>query len=84
MRSIDKKELFNLRYSLLRNIVERVFRVLKNRFYILKKRTKYSIHIQIQLVYTLVALYNFIGRANTNDALFKDEIARIEKDILIP
>lgn len=61
MRPTDEKELFNLRYSLLRNIVERVFGVLKNRFYILEKRIKYSIYIQIQLVYALIALYNFIG-----------------------
>lgn len=77
MRPTDEKELFNLRYSLLRNVVERVFGVLKNRFYILEKRIKYSIYIQIQLVYALIALYNFIGRANTNNALFRDKIARM-------
>ncbi|EMF12464.1 uncharacterized protein SEPMUDRAFT_19197, partial [Sphaerulina musiva SO2202] len=53
-------ELFNLRYSLLRNIVKRVFSVLKQRFYILKKRPRYNRAIQIQLVYTLYTLYNFI------------------------
>lgn len=58
--------------------------MLKIRFYILEKRPKYSIETQIQLVYALVALYNFIGRANTNDDLFKDELHRIERDILMP
>lgn len=84
LRPTDEKELFNLRHSSLRNVVERVFGVLKNRFHILEKRAKYSMHTQIQLVYALVALHNFIGRANANDALFRDEIARMQKDILIP
>lgn len=84
LRPTDEKELFNLRHSSLRNVVERVFGVLKNRFHILEKRAKYSMHTQIQLVYALVALHNFIGRANANDALFNDEIARMQKDILIP
>lgn len=84
LRPTDEKELFNLRHSSLRNVVERVFGVLKMRFHILEKRPKYSIQTQIQLVYALVALHNFIGRANADDDLFKDELRRMETDILMP
>lgn len=83
MRPVNIKELFNLRYSLLYNVVERVFSVLKNRFYILEKRPRYDKEIQVRLVYTLVALYNFIRRTNAEDTLFKDKIARIERDVLL-
>lgn len=83
LRPVDTKELFNLRYSLLRNVVERVFSVLKNRFYILEKRPRYNKETQVRLVYALVALYNFIRRTNIEDTLFKDEIVRIERDVLL-
>ncbi|XP_043692967.1 uncharacterized protein LOC122643409 [Telopea speciosissima] len=41
MRPVDKKELFNLRHSSLRNIIERVFSLLKSRFKILKNQAEY-------------------------------------------
>lgn len=83
MRLVDTKELFNLRHSSLRNVVKRVFGVLKNRFYILEKRPRYDKATQVRLVYTLVVLYNFIRRTNTEDILFKDELSRIERDVLL-
>lgn len=84
LRPVDAKELFNLRHSSLRNVVERVFGVLKNRFHILEKRPRYDKETQVRLVYALVALYNFIRRTNAEDTLFKDEIARMQRDTLIP
>lgn len=84
LRPIDEKELFNLRHSSLRNVVERVFGVLKQRFHILEKRPRYDRATQIQLVYALYALYNFIRLTNADDDLFTDEQSRMEKDILYP
>lgn len=84
LRPMDEKELFNLRHSSLRNVVERVFGVLKQRFHILEKRPRYDRATQIQLVYALCALHNFVRLTNADDDLFKDEQARMEKDILYP
>lgn len=84
LRPTDAKELFNLRHSSLRNVVERVFGVLKARFHILDKGPRYDKHTQIQLVYACVALHNFIRRYNADDALFKDEEARTQRDLLYP
>lgn len=84
LRPVDAKELFNLRHSSLRNVVERVFGVLKNRFHILEKRPRYDKATQVRLVYALVALHNFIRRTNAEDTLFKDELSRMERDVLLP
>ena len=54
------KELFNLRYILLCNIIKQIFRVVKRKFKILSTVIKYSVNIQIYLVLGLSALYNFI------------------------
>ncbi|EME87865.1 uncharacterized protein MYCFIDRAFT_128450, partial [Pseudocercospora fijiensis CIRAD86] len=43
MRPADYKELFNLRYSSLRNVVERTFSIIKRRFRIFESAPQYSI-----------------------------------------
>ena len=61
-RPQNAKELFNLRHASLRNIIERTFGVLKGRFVILQKPPRrYTIRTQVQLVFTLTALYNFMN-----------------------
>jgi len=58
----NEKELFNLRHSSLRNVIERTFGVLKNRFAILQKPPRmYNIRTQIQLVFALTAVHNFMN-----------------------
>ena len=58
----DKKELFNLRYASLRNIIKRAFSILKARFPILNKGRKgYSLKTQIKIIWALTAIYNFIN-----------------------
>jgi DDE superfamily endonuclease len=48
-RPQNPKELFNLRHASLRNVIERIFGVLKNRFVILQKAPRqYSIRTQIK------------------------------------
>jgi hypothetical protein len=54
------RELFNLYYTSLRNIIEYIFGVVKRKFKILGSGAEYSIDTQIHLVLGLVGLYNFI------------------------
>jgi hypothetical protein len=67
----NKEELFNLRHSSLRNVVERIFGVLKKRFPILVKMEQFKfvtnrddIICQVDIVECCVLLHNFI-RSNT-------------------
>jgi DDE superfamily endonuclease len=56
----NPKELFNLRHSSLRNIIERVFGVVKRKFKILRVQSEYSLTSQIQLVPALACITNII------------------------
>jgi DDE superfamily endonuclease len=61
-RPQNAKELFNLRHASLRNVIERTFGVLKNRFVILQKPPRrYTIRTQVKLVFALTALHNFMN-----------------------
>jgi hypothetical protein len=60
LRPNTAKELFNLRYVSLRNVIERIFGVVKRKFKILGSVAEYLIDTQIHLVLGLIALYNFI------------------------
>jgi len=57
----SKEELFNLRHAQLRNAIERIFGILKRKFMILQKPAEFSIQIQINLIFALTALFNFIA-----------------------
>ena len=54
------RELFNHRHSSLRNIIERTFGILKQRFPILKHATLYQIMTQTKIVLACCILHNFI------------------------
>jgi hypothetical protein len=57
----NAKELFNLRHSSLRNVIERAFGVLKKRFEILSKPPSFKeFETQIKVVYACTALHNFL------------------------
>ena len=71
---VISKELFNLRHSSLRNCVERIFGVTKNRFPILRKMSPYAFDFQFDLVQCCFLLHNFI-RLNQ---LCEDEFDQIE------
>lgn len=67
-RPQDKEELFNLRHAQLRNVVERIFGVFKNRFHIFDKaRDGYSMETQVKLVHALTGLHNFINSFKDTD-----------------
>jgi hypothetical protein len=57
-------ELFNYRYSSLRIVVERSFRVLNNRFLILEKIPAYPLRYQSLFVIASCTLHNFIRKYN--------------------
>ena len=58
----------------MRNAIERVFGKWKRRFKILRTAPEYNVKTQVQLVYALAALYNFIETAsNYNEELLDEE-----------
>ena len=59
-RPTNKEELFNLRHSSLRNVIERAFGVLKKRFPILRNMQCYKLRKQTDIVYACFILHNFI------------------------
>ena len=64
----NAKELFNLRHSALRNIVERTIGVFKNRFrYFKAGRHNLPLSTQVDVVYALAAVYNFININNPDN-----------------
>ena len=56
----NAKELFNLRHSSLRNVIERMYGVLKRRFPILVKMSLYPFEFQSDIVHCTFLLHNFI------------------------
>ena len=73
LRSQTKEEIFNLRHSQLRNIIERIFGVMRRRFLILNSAPEYNLTIQVQLILVVCALHNFIRhRANGEDGFYQD------------
>ncbi|XP_042479282.1 putative nuclease HARBI1 [Macadamia integrifolia] len=66
------KELFNHRHSSLRNVIERTFGVLKNRFHILKSMKAYDIEDQSRIVVACCGLHNYIKEQAIQDQLFNE------------
>ncbi|WJX82893.1 hypothetical protein P8452_65599 [Trifolium repens] len=56
----NKQELFNMRHSLARNVIERTFGLLKMRWAILRSRSFYPIKVQIRIINACCLLHNFI------------------------
>ena len=59
-RPANREELYNLRHSSARNIIERIFGILKRRFTILDCPPEYSMTIQARIPPALAAVHNFI------------------------
>jgi hypothetical protein len=76
-RPVTKEELFNLRHACARNAIERIFGVLKLRFFILTRPPKYSMCLQARIPPALGAIHNFI-RIHDPDEI--NEIALEEFD----
>jgi hypothetical protein len=63
----NKEELFNLRHASARNVIERIFGILKRRFRILVLPPEYSMEIQARIPAALCALHNFIRRSDPTE-----------------
>ena len=70
------KELFNLRHSSLRNCVERLYGITKNRFPVLKKMSPYEYEFQCDIIQSCFLIHNFV-RLNQ---LYEDEFYNVEVD----
>jgi len=66
-RPANREELFNLRHASARNVVERVFGVLKKRWAILTRPPQFNISIQVQVPPGLAAVHNFIMDTDPHD-----------------
>ncbi|KAH9105585.1 hypothetical protein LEN26_014709 [Aphanomyces euteiches] len=66
-RPRTKEELFNLRHAQLRNVIERIFGIVKKRFPVLSYPVEYSYTFQVDLVLSLCTLHNFILQNFTDD-----------------
>lgn len=73
-----KEELFNLRHSSLRNAVEGIFGVTKRRFQIFNSPPEYTLKIQVQLIFAVTALHNFIRQKASSADLFDLEQQQAE------
>ncbi|WOG86793.1 hypothetical protein DCAR_0206011 [Daucus carota subsp. sativus] len=63
----NANELFNLRHSSLRNVVERIFGVFKSRFTIFKVAAPFSFQTQAEFVLACAGLYNFLRKECRSD-----------------
>jgi hypothetical protein len=70
------KDVFNHAHSSLRNVIERCFGVLKNKWRILGHLSSYPIHKQAQITAACMTLYNFIK----DNALYDDDFENYEDD----
>jgi hypothetical protein len=64
---VNAKELFNLRHAQARNVIERIFGVLKQRFRILLLPPHYPLDFQACIPAALCALQNFIQEIDCDE-----------------
>lgn len=74
----NAKELFNLRHSSLRNVIERIFGVVKRKFKILDIAAEYSIQTQIHIALAVLGLANFITKY---EGISKEELDAADAEI---
>jgi hypothetical protein len=66
-------ELFNLRHTSARNVIERIFGVLKQRFRILLLAPEYDLNIQAKIPAALCAIHNFIWINDADEGSLPEE-----------
>jgi hypothetical protein len=65
-----KYEIFNYLHSSLRNVIERSFGVLKQKWRILKAMPRFSTRKQAKIIIACIALHNFIRDSHLSDKEF--------------
>jgi hypothetical protein len=66
-----KHEIFNFLHSSLRNVIERAFGVLKQKWRILKAMPSFSARRQAQIIMACFVLHNFIRESQLRDKKFE-------------
>jgi hypothetical protein len=59
-RPVNREELYNLRHASARNVIERIFGIIKKHFMILTRPSEYNMGIQARIPPALCAVHNFI------------------------
>lgn len=72
LRPANAKELFNLRHASLRNVVERAIGVLKKRFPVLTLPSYYPYEKQVNNIYALTMISNYIQLHDQHDEFFQN------------
>jgi hypothetical protein len=62
------KELFNLWHASLRNVIERIFGVLKRKYQILRTLLEYSMDTQTRIILACCTLYNWVRSKEGKEA----------------
>lgn len=62
-RPQNYKELFNLRHAALRNVIERVFGLIKKRFPTITSPVQYDLQTQVSMAIAVIVLHNFICKS---------------------
>jgi hypothetical protein len=78
---INKEELFNLRHAQARNVIERIFGVLKRRFRILLIGPEYDVKVQAQIPAALCAIHNFIRIHNPQEEAILGEEEQVNQHV---
>uniref|UniRef100_A0A5B6Z293 DDE Tnp4 domain-containing protein n=1 Tax=Davidia involucrata TaxID=16924 RepID=A0A5B6Z293_DAVIN len=71
------KELFNLRHSTARNVIERAFGLLKKRWAILRSASFFELKTQVNIISACAILHNHIRIEQPNDPL----LAEVEAEL---
>ena len=74
----NAKELFNLRHSTARNVIERTFGLLKMRWAILRKNSYFDLQNQIRIINACCILHNFVrDRQRDMDDLLLGQVDQV-------
>lgn len=66
-RPETKEEVYNMRHASARNVIERIFGVVKKRFRMMRNGSEYPVHLQPRITYLMAWLHNFILQESPND-----------------
>jgi hypothetical protein len=66
----EKEEIFNYAHAQIRNAIERIFGILKNKWRMLKGIPSYGLVTQKRIILACIALHNFIRDSNLRDKQF--------------
>ncbi|XP_059658461.1 uncharacterized protein LOC132304756 [Cornus florida] len=73
-RPENPRELFNLRHASLRNVIERIFGVLKKRFPIIGSSTEptYDVKTQVDIILACCIIHNYLMGMDLDESLFNE------------